>query len=214
MKELLEIQHASKWLRKAKVLDDISVTLESGKIYGLQGINGSGKTMLLRLMAGLIYADIGWVRWNGKALGQGLDFPEGTGLFLEKPSFLDRYTGKQNLELLGGLKGVSDDELERTLKDVGLWEARDKKYRKYSLGMKQRLGIGAALLGGPRLLLLDEPLNAIDQESVDHFQKLFLRERDRGAIVVLVSHDAALLDSTCDRKYLMEGGRIRLETEK
>ncbi|MDO4556690.1 MAG: ATP-binding cassette domain-containing protein [Lachnospiraceae bacterium] len=211
-RDILEIKAASKQLKGTSILNDITMKMESGKIYGLRGVNGSGKTMLLRLMCGLIYADKGEVLWNAKCLGREIDFPESVGIFLEKPSFLERYTGKKNLELLADLKeGCSKDDVDRILLEVGLSGQAEKKYRKYSLGMKQRLGIGAALLGSPRLLLLDEPMNAIDEKGVSYFKEIFLREKERGALVVIASHDASFLNCVCDKIFLLGEGRIARE---
>lgn len=205
----LEIRHASKSLKGSMVLQDINMKLQSGNIYGLRGVNGAGKTMLMRLMCGLIHASEGEVLWNGKRIGKEISFPDKTGIFLEKPSLLERYSGKRNLELLAEIKeDVGKEEVEQILKDIELWEVRDKKYKKYSLGMKQRLGIGAALLGKPSLLLLDEPMNAIDEKGVDKFKQLFSREKDRGSLIVIASHDSAFLEYICDKIFVLEEGRI------
>lgn len=209
MEVLLDIKNATKYLKKSCVLKDITLTLEKGKIYGLRGINGSGKTMLLRLMCGLIYPEEGMVSWKGKVLGKEIDFPDSVGIFLEKPSFIEKYSALKNLELLAALDEKADgEEISRILKEIGLWEKKDLKYKKFSLGMKQRLGIGAALLGSPELILLDEPMNAIDEGSVSHFTGLIRQEKEKGNTIVVASHDSHFLQQLCDEIFTLEEGRV------
>lgn len=152
----IELKHISKTIHKNEVLHDISFMMESGKIYGFQGVNGSGKTMLMRIIIGLIHPTNGSVEINGKVLGRELEFPESIGFLLENPAFLDRYSGYSNLKLLAEIQNnISDAEIKEVLSLVGLnEEASKKKYRKYSLGMKQRLGIAAAIMENPDIIIL------------------------------------------------------------
>ena len=186
----------------------MSLELVSGRVYGLMGPNGSGKTMLMRLACGLILPSSGSVEIDGKRLGRDMDFPESVGLLIESPAFLPSYTGYKNLELLASIKGrVSAEDLRNALRDVGLEPADKRKYRKYSLGMKQRLGLAAAIMEKPDLLILDEPTNALDREGVKLVPELVKREKKRGALVLLTCHDSALLREMSDTIILIEEGR-------
>lgn len=159
-------------------LENINITFRDGTVYGLRGINGSGKTMLMRAVSGLIYPTDGKVIIDGKCLGIDMSFPEHLGLLLENPAFFDGYTGYKNLELLVSLGGnPSPDQISRSLQRVGLNPGDRRKYRKYSLGMKQRLGIAAAILEEPEILIFDEPLNALDTEGVALFSDIMDAER-------------------------------------
>lgn len=206
----IEVKEVSKTIRKALILDHVSLTLSGGHIYGLQGANGSGKTMLLRLLAGLIRPTSGVVLINGQPLGVQSDFPDSMGILIENAAFLPGYTGLKNLEILASIRGIADrDRLREALLRVGLDPDDKRKFRKYSLGMKQRLGIAAAIAEAPDLLLLDEPTNALDEEGVDRICGLLRQERDRGALVVMASHDAGILDGISDSVFSIREGRVK-----
>ena len=191
------IDHVTKVLGGNRVLDDVCLELHSGNVYGFQGINASGKTMLLRAVAGLIKPTTGRVCIDGVTLGQKYDFPE--------------YTGFQNLKLLAELKHrISDKEIRQSIWDVGLRPGDKRKYRKYSLGMKQRLGVAAALMERPELILLDEPTNALDEDGVELVQRLILREKERGALILLACHDASVLEGVSDEIYKVAEGKVRV----
>lgn len=193
----------------AAVIDHVSCRFPTGQITGLQGVNGSGKTMLLRLIAGLIYPTEGRVVVDGAVLGKDAAFPPSLGVLLEAPAFLPSYTGYDNLRLLAAVKGTAGpQDIEAALARMGLQDARGKKYRKYSLGMKQRLGIAAAILEHPGLLLLDEPTNALDESGVELVKAILREERDRGATVVLASHDGALLEDLAGEIFSLAAGRV------
>ena len=193
----------------AAVIDHVSCRFPTGQITGLQGVNGSGKTMLLRLIAGLIYPTEGRVVVDGAVLGKDTASPPSLGVLLEAPAFLPSYTGYDNLRLLAAVKGTAGPrDIETALARVGLQDAQGKKYRKYSLGMKQRLGIAAAILERPGLLLLDEPSNALDGSGVELVKAILREERDRGATVVLASHDGALLDDLAGEIFSLAAGRV------
>jgi ABC-2 type transport system ATP-binding protein len=192
----MEVIEVSKVIRKHTVLDRVSCSMHSGKIYGIQGINGSGKTMLMRVLIGLIHPSSGKVLIDGKELGKELEFPKSIGFLLENPTFLDRYSGYQNLKMLASVKKIiSDEEINKVLCLVGLdEEAAKKKYRKYSLGMKQRLGIAAALMEKPDIVILDEPTNALDTSGVELVKEIVRGEKKRGALVIISCHDLAVLE--------------------
>lgn len=203
------LENCGKVIRSSRVLCGIQMKLTGGKIYGLQGPNGCGKTMLMRLVAGLIHPTEGKVLVDGRELGKERDFPESMGLLLENPAFLPEYTGVKNLELLAGIRQIATEEqLWRTLEAVGLDPDDKRKYRKYSLGMKQRLGIGAAIMEKPELILLDEPTNALDEDGIQQIAELIRQQRQRGALVILASHDGGFLESLADEIFVMSEGRI------
>ena len=175
----IEIEHVSKKIKDALVLDDVCMTLESGNIYGFQGVNGSGKTMLMRAVSGLMYPTSGTISIDGKMLGKNMAFPEKIGMLIENPAFID--------------------------------SARNKKYKKYSLGMKQRLGIACAIMEEPKLLLLDEPFNALDKEGQEKLSEIIRDMRDRGSLILLSSHDKDELENLSDVIYLVDSGRFKLK---
>lgn len=205
----IEVKSVTKVLRKITVLEDVNLILESGTIYGLRGVNGSGKTMLMRLIAGLIRPTRGEVFLDGKQLGKDLSFPPDMGMLIENPAFLDGYTAAQNLRLLAGIrKKVGEERIREILEQVGLgWEDK-RKYRQFSLGMKQRLGIAGAVLEHPQLLLIDEPTNALDTDGIQMVQRLLLEEKSRGALIVLACHDFSILQSLSDVLYSVKEGRV------
>ncbi len=205
----IEVKNVTKVLRKITVLEDVNLTLESGTIYGLRGVNGSGKTMLMRLLAGLIRPTRGMVLIDGRQLGKELSFPPDMGMLIENPAFLDGYTAAQNLRLLAGIrKKVEEERIQEVLQQVGLGYEDKRRYRQFSLGMKQRLGIAGAVLEHPALLLIDEPTNALDTDGVEMVQKLLLEEKERGALIVLACHDFTVLQSLSDVLYLVKEGQV------
>ncbi|MCD7752207.1 MAG: ATP-binding cassette domain-containing protein [Lachnospiraceae bacterium] len=202
------LNHISKTLQKNTVIDDVTLQLESGAVYGLCGYNGCGKTMLMRLICGLIAPTSGEILVDGQRLGEKSDFVPNTGMLIETPAFLKEYDGFQNLSMLAALnQKVSGEEIRETLARVGLG-GNMKKFRKYSLGMKQRLGIAAAIMEKPQLLLLDEPTNALDSGGVEMMKRIFTEEKERGALVVTACHDAAFLGEVSDVIYHIENGQI------
>lgn len=208
----VHVRNVTKTIKGVKVLDDISIDIPSGSVTGLRGINGSGKTMLMRAVCGLIGLDDGSIEVDGKRVGVDVDSPPSVGLLIENPGFIDDFSGFDNLWLLAQLTGrIGSREVESALELVGLKSARDKAYRTYSLGMKQRLGIAAAIMESPDLVVLDEPTNALDESGVALIQDIVHAQADRGAAVLVASHDAAVLSSLADRIYELYEGRIKGE---
>lgn len=202
-------ENVTKTIRGKTVLQVVTLSMEAGRVTGLRGINGSGKTMLLRLLAGLIHPTEGRITIDGKTLGTDMEFPPSMGLLIENPAFLGQYTGAENLEMLASLhQNVTKEDVRALLEKVGLAADGDTKYRKYSLGMKQRLGIAGAILGEPELLLLDEPTNALDTKGVELLRSIIQEERQRGAAIVVACHDAAFLESVSDEIYCLENGQL------
>ena len=210
---VIEFKNVSKKLGNNVVINNVNIEIKKGIVTGLKGINGSGKTMMMRLIAGLIYATKGEVVIDGKVMGKDISFPPSIGLMLENPAFLPGYNGFDNLKMLASIKGeIKDEKIDEVLETVGL-AAIDKKYRKYSLGMKQRLGIAAAIMEEPDIILLDEPTNSLDASGVEMVQKIVAREKERGATVILSCHDSALLESMCDEIFNIEVGEITAHYE-
>lgn len=206
----ITINQINKVIQGHRVLDCISIKLKSGQIYGFQGINGSGKTMLMRAIIGLISVDQGNIQIDGEQIGRDIEFPRSVGFLLENPAFLDRYSGLDNLKMLASIqKRCSVKDILETLDRVGLSQSDAKKpFRKYSLGMKQRLGIAAAIMEKPKLVILDEPTNSLDEAGVTLVEKIILEEKARGALVILSCHDGAVLERVSDYIYKMERGKI------
>ena len=205
----IEIKNVTKTIHKQTVIQDVSVSMQSGKIYGFQGINGSGKTMLMRLISGLIHPTQGSIQINGKVLGRDITFPESIGIFLENPAFLGNYSGFQNLKMLASIQNKIDDtKIQDTISSVGLNPDDRKKYRKYSLGMKQRLGIAAAIAEDPEIVILDEPTNSLDTDGIELVKTILLSQRERGALVIISCHDLSILQTMSDEILLLESGRI------
>ena len=203
----IEIEHVSKKIKDALVLDDVCMTLESGNIYGFQGVNGSGKTMLMRAVSGLMYPTSGTISIDGKVLGKNMAFPEKIGMLIENPAFIDSYTGYDNLKMLASInKGEVD--ISRALETVGLNPQDKRKYRKYSLGMKQKLGIAAAIMEKPEILILDEPMNGLDNDGVMEMRKLFINLREEGTMIIIASHNKEDIEVLCDEVFEMEKGKL------
>lgn len=206
---MIELNNVSKKIKGKTVLENIDIIFQDGIIYGLKGINGSGKTMLMRMVSGLIYPTEGKVIIDGKELGKDISFPEQMGILIENPVFLDSYTGFDNLKMLAELKGKADTEdITNSLKRVGLDPTDKRKYRKYSLGMKQRLGIAATLIDYPQMLILDEPLNALDKMGISLFSEIIEEEKNKGTLIIISCHDEQMLNKYADEIVIIEEGRI------
>ena len=206
----LYVKSISKSIKGEKVLDDISYTFESGKIYGIYGKNGSGKTMLLRAIAGFINTDKGYIKYNHKALHKAMDVLPDLGAVIENISFWSMYSGFENLKMLSNIKGiVSDEEIYEIMIYFGLDPKSKKKVNKYSLGMRQKLALCQALMEHPKILLLDEPTNALDQHSIDLFRERILEEKKNDTITILTSHNKEDIEILADEKICMEFGKIK-----
>lgn len=191
------------------VLDDINLELESGKIYGFVGKNGSGKTMLMRAICGLILPTSGYVEIDGKVLGKDISFPDSVGALIENPGFISGYSGFRNLKVLAQIKNkISNDKIIETIKSVGLNPQDKKSYGKYSLGMKQKLGIAAAIMEEPELLILDEPFNGLDEDSVDRVRDIILNYKNENNLIILSCHDKQEIEKLCDEIVEIKTGKI------
>lgn len=211
----IEICHVGKTLKGREVLKDISCLMESGKIYGLYGHNGSGKTMLMRCILGLVHIDQGDIIIDGKKLGKEIDFPQSVGAIIENPVFFPYATGFENLKILADIKGlIGEKEIRETLREVGLDDQDQRIVSKYSLGMRQRLAIAQAVMEKPQLLVLDEPTNALDENGITMFKKVLKEEVKRGALVILASHHREDIELLSDVRIKLSDGKIVEERKK
>ena len=209
MENVIEIKNMSKSFKGNKVLNDINISIEKGSVCGFVGLNGSGKTLLMKVIAGFLKPDCGTVLVQGKEVGKEVDFPEDIGVIIETPSFMPYISGYKNLYDLYSIKGLPDKEkIRKTMQLVGL-DPDDKKFvSKYSLGMRQRLGIAQAIMEEQSLLILDEPMNGLDKKGVEEMRTLFLRLKEAGKTIVIASHNQADIDYLCDKVYELDNGNI------
>lgn len=209
---MIKVVNLEKTIKKNKVLNNINFKFEAGKIYGLFGKNGSGKTMLLRAISGLIIPTKGAVYINDQKLHEHISFPPSCGVIIENMSLLPQYTGVRNLEILAKIKKTaSKEKIIRAIDRVGLDSNSNLKVKKYSLGMKQRLNIAQAIFEEPDILLLDEPTNAIDDNGVELIYNIFHQERERGASIIIASHQKEEVVSFCDEIITMKNGELHNE---
>jgi ABC-2 type transport system ATP-binding protein len=205
----ITVDNVSKTIGSTMVIDCVSLELYSGKIYGFNGINGSGKTMLMRLISGLIYPTSGKVIVDGTVLQGENSFPPSIGLLIENPAFLNAYTGFQNLKMLASINGkISEQDVKQTLQRVGLNPNEKKKYKKYSLGMKQRLGIACAVMEKPDLIILDEPFISLEEDGITRVRDIIMEEKRRGALIVVACHDSGIMRELSDEIFFITAGKI------
>lgn len=206
----IEISHVTKKFGDDVILHDIHINMEKGKVYGISGNNGSGKTVLMKCICGFLPVTEGSIRVGGKIIGTDIDFPENIGVIIETPGFLTNLTGMRNLEILAGLKRkISRAEIQETLRKTGLDPELKKSVAKYSLGMRQRLGIAQAIMEDPEFLILDEPFNGLDKHGVEDIRNLLLDLKKKGKTIILASHNSEDIRILCDKVYEMDGGRIQ-----
>ena len=206
--DYIRLKDVCKTMKGTQVLKGVNLTVEQGDIVGIRGINGSGKTMVLRAIAGLIRVD-GSVEIGGKKMEPG-ECPKDIGVLVEMPGFLPEFTGKKNLQLLGMLQeGVTEEDIEEAMNAVGLDPKDRRHYKKYSLGMKERLGIAQAILEKPKLILLDEPTNGIDSDGIQMLEELLRCLKEAGSTIVVTSHDRDFLDAVTSQCYEMKEGSLR-----
>lgn len=205
----VEVQGLYKQFGRQTVLQDVSFQLESGKIHGLVGDNGSGKSVLLKCLCGILPWERGAIRIQGKEMHPGKGTPPLLGLVIEHPGFIGSMSGWRNLKYLAGIRGIAGDtQIKASLEQVGLLHEAKKPVKKYSLGMRQKLAIAQALMEAPDIYLMDEPFNGLDKTSTAAIQKLFMELRAQGKTFLLVSHHPSDISSLCDDVYAMENGSI------
>lgn len=204
---MIEIEHVCKSFGEEQVLRSVTHTFDRGRIHGIVGNNGSGKTVLMKCICGFLRPDTGRILVNGIQIGKDRDFPEDIGIIIETPGFLPHLSGFQNLKLLASLKRrANDDTIRAVLEQVGLDPAMRKPVGKYSLGMRQRLGLAQALMEDPELLILDEPLNGLDKHGTAHIRGIIKGLREEGKTVLLASHNQTDIDELCDTVCEMDAG--------
>lgn len=210
MKPYIVIEHVTKKFGEDTVLDDINVTMEQGKVYGFAGNNGSGKTVLMKCICGFLPVTKGKIYVNEKVIGTEIDFPESIGVIIETPGFMPNLTGMRNLEILAGLRGnISKEEIRQAMQRAGLNPDLRKSVSKYSLGMRQRLGIAQAIMEQPDFLILDEPFNGLDKHGVADIRNLLLELKEQGKTIILASHNSEDIRILCDQVYEMDGGKMK-----
>lgn len=207
---MITLENVSKSFKEKTVLQKTDLTIEKGKITGFVGRNGSGKTVLFKLICGLLRPTAGTVTVQGKQLGKDCDFAPDVGVLIETPSFISYESGYRNLRDLAAIrKKITADEVRAAIRSVGLDDTDKKWVGKYSLGMRQRLGIAQAIMEHPALLILDEPMNGLDRGGVEEMRKLFRSLRDNGTTILLASHAAEDIDLLCDTVYEVDQGEIK-----
>lgn len=211
---MIQLQNVTKRIKENTVLDDVSYTFKSGFVYGLYGQNGSGKTMLLRAISGLINLDSGSIFIDGEKLHDKIEFPPETGIVIENMELLPECSAKRNLQMLAKIKNIADEkDIIFSLERVGLDPDSDKKVKKFSLGMKQRLNIAQAIFENQKIILLDEPTNALDEEAVQLIYKIIREEKSRGATIIVATHHKEDLKEVCDVILKIAEGKIVEENE-
>lgn len=207
METCIEVQHVVKRFRDQVVLKNVSISFEKGRIHGIVGRNGSGKTVLFKCICGLMHPEEGVILVNGKRVGRDVDMPEDIGAIIEAPGFLPNYSGYKNLRFLANIRRkIGKEEILNVLKTVGLDPESRKHVGKYSLGMRQRLGIAQAIMEDPEILILDEPMNGLDNAGVQDIRALLLELKTQGKTILLASHNHEDIAALCDTVHEMDGG--------
>ena len=211
---MIQLQNVTKRIKENTVFDNVSYTFKSGFVYGLYGQNGSGKTMLLRAISGLINLDSGSIFIDGEKLHDKIEFPPETGIVIENMELLPECSAKRNLQMLAKIKNIADEkDIIFSLERVGLDPDSDKKVKKFSLGMKQRLNIAQAIFENQKIILLDEPTNALDEDAVQLIYKIIREEKSRGATIIVATHHKEDLKEVCDVILKIAEGKIVEENE-
>ena len=207
METCIEVQNVVKRFRDQVVLKNVSISFEKGKIHGIVGRTGSGKTVLFKCICGLMHPEEGVILVNGKRVGRDVDMPEDIGAIIEAPGFLPNYSGYKNLRFLANIRRkIGKEEILNVLKTVGLDPESRKHVGKYSLGMRQRLGIAQAIMEDPEILILDEPMNGLDNAGVQDIRALLLELKAQGKTILLASHNHEDIAALCDTVHEMDGG--------
>ncbi len=211
MEPIIVVDHVTKRYKEGTVLKDVTVSFEKGKIHGIIGKNGSGKSMLFKTICGFVRPDEGKVTVNGQVVGKDVDFPDDLGVIIESPGFLPYYSGFKNLKLLADLRGrIGNRDIEQAMTLVGLDYRSKKSVRKYSMGMKQRLGIAQAVMENPSILILDEPMNGLDRQGIADVREILKKLRSQGKTILITSHNHEDIEQLCDTVCEMEAGELTI----
>lgn len=209
MKYVVEISNLKKYINGNCILNDINIQFEKGKIYGIVGRNGSGKSIMFKIMCGFINPSEGQIKVFDKIIDNG-EFPNNTGIIIESPGFLPQYSALKNLSIIASIKNkISEKDIKDTLSLVGLNPLDKRPVKKYSLGMKQRLGIAQAIMENPKLLILDEPMNGLDSEGINSIRNILLDYKSKGITIILASHNEDDINILCDEIITLENGSIK-----
>lgn len=207
MESIITVENVSKYFKETVALRQVTVSFEQGKIHGLIGRNGSGKTVLLKCLCGLMHPDEGKITVNGQIIDERHDIPESLGAIIEAPGFLPNYSGYRNLQFLAGINHrICREQIQQAMITVGLDPQSRKHVGKYSLGMRQRLGLAQAIMEDPALLILDEPTNGLDKHGVEELRQLLLGFKKQGKTILLASHSAEDIGLLCDTVHEMDAG--------
>lgn len=211
---LIEMNKVSKSFNGLILFEGIDLTIEEGKIYGIIGHNGSGKSVLFKMMCGFIFPDSGTIRVRGEELGKNKRFPAGFGIIIDRPGYMAHQTGFENLKSLAMIQGkISDDVIRKTMEKVGLQPDAKQKVKNYSLGMKQKLALAQAIMEDQQVLILDEPFNALDIDSIENIRKLLLSFKEEGRTIILTSHNQEDINLLCDQVYRIRNFKLELLSE-
>lgn len=203
----ISIENVVKKFKDVTVLNRVSVNFERGKVHGLIGRNGSGKTMLMKSICGIVPLTSGKITVNGKVIGKDVDIPENVGVIIETPGFLPNYSAYNNLKFLAAIKNkIGKNEIKNAIKSVGLNPDDKKHVGKFSLGMRQRLGLAQAIMENPDLLILDEPMNGLDKDGVKDMRQYLLELKEQGKTILIASHSSEDIDVLCDTVCEMDKG--------
>lgn len=206
---VMKVMGLTKTFKNQVIFDNVNISIQKGNIYGFKGPNGSGKSVFFKILCGLLLPDKGTIEINNKILNKDIDFPEDVGVIIEQPGFLPEYSGFENLKYLSSIrKKINDKQIKKVIEQVGLDPNDKKSVRKYSLGMKQKLAIAQAIMEKPKLLILDEPMNALDKKSVDRIRKLLLDFKDSGVTILMTSHLNEELELLCSQIYEFNDKKI------
>lgn len=209
MESIIKVDKVIKKFGSDIALSNVSIEFERGKIYGIIGRNGAGKTVLFKTMIGFLKPTSGRVIVDGKEIGKDTDFADNIGIIIETPGFLSSYSGYKNLEYLASIKNmIGEKEIKESMERVGLDPNSKKKVGKYSLGMRQRLGIAQAIMENPDILILDEPMNGLDNQGVEDVREILLNLKDEGKSIILASHNKEDIEVLCDEVYEMDHGKL------
>jgi len=210
MSILIQVKDVYKTIEGQEILKDINLEFQSSSIHGIMGRNGSGKTVLIKCICGLMSVTAGTILVDGRRIGYDTEFIEKAGFIIENPGFLNRYSGLKNLKYLASIRKIADiNRMKECMGMVGLDPESRKSVGKYSLGMRQRLGIAQALMEYPDIIILDEPMNGLDNSGVEEIKEILLKLKQEGKLIILISHNREDINHLCDKIYEMDKGEIK-----
>lgn len=206
---MIEITNLSKRFKEKSILNNVNISMDKGKVYGFVGRNASGKTVFFKLLCGFLSPTEGKICIDGREIGKDIDFPEDCGVIIENPGFIDNISGMKNLKILADInKKIDENKIRDTIKLVGLDPDDRRSVKNYSLGMKQKLAIAQAIMEDPKILVLDEPMNSLDEESVQIIRDIIIDMKNKGVTVLISSHIKEDIEVLCDEVFKVSNGKI------